>query len=196
MSIFHRGHLLALCMAGCGLPACTTGGEAPRSAIDGKSEPAVATFWVYRNGEFNWAGDYSWEAQVDFGDTTGRPEGHRHDIAVKITGKWGGFQPFAPGKRFDVSRYKYLVYSVKPTVPDQVYGVGFSALNDVPDGKLLTITGAPYGPTPVPGQWATYKIPLAAFELTNHLVQKFSIADGTGLPRNLLYIDNVGFTAD
>jgi hypothetical protein len=104
--------------------------------------------------------------------------------------------PFAPGKRFDVRPYKYLVYSVKPTSSNQVYGTGFAAINDVPDGKTVTVTGPPYGPTPVAGQWATYKIPLAEFELGNPFIQKFSIADGTGLPTNLFYVDNIGFTAE
>lgn len=153
-------------------------------------------FWVYRDGRFNWEGDYSWNARIDYRDTRGLPAGHGHDIAVTIIGKWGGFQPFAPGKRFDVSRYKYLVYSLKPTQDNQVFATGFAALNDVPDGKAVTVPGPPYGPVPVAGQWATYKIPLSEFALSNPLIQKFTIADASGRETNLFYVDNVGFTVD
>ncbi len=153
-------------------------------------------FWVYRDGSFNWAGDYSWEARIDYRDQHGMPPGHRYDIAVTITGRWGGFQPFAPGKRFDVSRYKYLVYSLKPTMDNQVFATGFAALNDVPDGKPVTVSGPPYGPIPVAGRWATYRIPLGEFALSNPIIQKFAIADGSGRANNLFYVDDVGFTAD
>jgi hypothetical protein len=190
--------LLAVCLASCATQGATTNtSHGPDAAGAGSSSvPATAPFWVYRNGSFNWEGDYSWLAQIDYRDTKGMPPGHRYDIAVRIVGKWGGFQPFAPGKRFDVSRYKYLVYSVKPTAADQVFGTAFAAINDVADGKAVTVTGPPYGPAPVAGQWATYKIPLSEFALTNKLIQKFTIADGTGLPSNLFYVDDVHFTAE
>jgi hypothetical protein len=184
------GSLLALCTASCG---------ALQSANDGANGPAgagVQTHWVYHNGEFNWAGDYSWEATINFHDKAGEPVAGRRDIAVTIIGRWGGFQPWVQGKNFDVTPYKYLVYSLKPTVPNQHWSTGFEAFNDVPDGKLLNIVGPPYGPVPVVGKWGTYKIPLSAFELTNTHIQKFTIADGTGLTSNLYYVDDVGFTVE
>jgi hypothetical protein len=195
------GPLLALCLAGCataGQAAPTPDGKpAPdATALHANSGPGVPPFWVYRNGEFNWEGDYSWEALIDYHDKAGASADHKYVIAVKIVGKWGGFQPFAPGKRFDVRPYKYLVYALKPTLPDQVFATGFEAINDVADGNVVTVSGPPYGPVPVAGQWATYKVPLSAFALTNSYIQKFAIADGTGHPANLFYVDNVGFTAE
>jgi hypothetical protein len=179
------GTLLALCTASCGALPSADGGASSGS-----------TLWVYHHGEFYWAGDYSWEATINFHDKAGEPvEGH-HDIAVTITGRWGGFQPWVQGKNLDVSPYKYLVYSLKPTSPNQVWSTGFEAYNDVPDGKLLNIVGPPYGPVPVVGKWGTYKIPLSDFALTNMHIQKFTIADGTGLTSNLYYVDNVGFTVE
>jgi hypothetical protein len=175
--------LLAFCLASCAAQAPTAG-------------PGAAPFWIYRDGKFNWAGDYSWEARIEYRDTKAAQPGRHYAIAVTIVGKWGGFQPFAPGKRFDVSQYKYLVYSLKPTREHQVFATGFAAWNDVPDGKPVTVAGPPYGPTPSAGQWASYKIPLSQFELSNKIVQKFTIADASGNDTNLFYVDDVGFTAE
>jgi hypothetical protein len=189
--------LMAICLASCSTQTPATG-EANTSPghEDAHAAPATEPFWVYHNGQFNWAGDYSWLARIDYRDTQGIAPGHRYDIAVRITGKWGGFQPFAPGGRFDVSRHKYLVYSVKPTVAGQKFGTGFAAMNDVADGKPVTVAGPPYGPVPVAGQWGTYKIPLSEFDLTNRFVLKFTIADGSGLDNNLFYVDDIGFTTE
>jgi len=129
-----------------------------------------------------------------------------YDIAVTIVSPWGGFQPFAfpyGGTPFDTTPYKYLIYSVKPTMPNQVFSTGVDANNDVPDGTPINVVGVPggppvttYGPTPVVGKWGSYKIPISAFGLTNPLILKFSIADGTGNPTNLYYVDDVGFTTE
>jgi len=149
---------------------------------------------------FNWQGDYSWNASINYKDTAGGPVSGPFDIAVSITSRWGGFQPFATNNAFDTRPYKYLIYSLKPTVPNQIIGMGIDALNDVPDGNILNIVGvagAPstqYGPLPVVGKWATYKVPIADFNLTNPVILKFAIADGTGNNTNRYYVDDVGFT--
>ncbi len=154
--------------------------------------------WVYHNGVFSWAGDYSWNTgPINYADTVGNPGGK--DIAVPITGQWGGFQPYAPGKQFDTTPYKYLTYCTKPTMANQRHGSVFQAINDVPDGPAggVVVAGpgiTKYGPVPVVGVWGCYKVPLADFGLTNPVVQKFTITDGTGNVPNLFYVDNVGFS--
>ena len=192
--------LVAVCLVSCTTESPATGEPAntQRAATTGGAQAGGETqpFWVYRDGHFNWQGDYSFQAQIDYRDTQGVLPGHRFDIAVKIVGKWGGFQPFAPGRQFDVSRYKYLIYSLKPTVADQVFATGFAAENDVADGKPVTVSGPPYGPVPVAGKWGTYKIPLSEFALTNRMILKFTIADGTGRDSNVFYVDDVGFTSE
>jgi hypothetical protein len=161
---------------------------------------------VYHNGVMNWPGDYSWNASINYKSTAGSPLDGPYDVAVSIVSSYGGWQPFAfpsGGTPFNVTPYKYLIYSIKPTMPNQVYATGFDANNDVEDGNVINIVGVPggppvtkYGPTPVVGQWASYKIPLADFNLTNPLILKFAIADGTGNPTNLYYVDDVGFTTE
>lgn len=162
--------------------------------------PAGNVFWVYHDGQFNWAGDYSFDAQISYTDTAGVPISGAFDISVLIQSPFGGFQPFTADGQFDTSPYKYLIYSMKPTMPNQIFATGFDANNDVPDGSPLVVAGGSagtkYGPTPVVGQWASYKVPLADFGFNNPLVLKFTIADGTGDPTNLFYVDDVGFSAE
>jgi hypothetical protein len=162
------------------------------------SSPASAgTFWVYHNGTFNWTADFSFLASINYKDTATAALSGPDVIGVSIVGAYGGFQPYALNG-FDTSPYKYLIFSIKPTVANQIIGTGFDANNDVKDGNPLTIAGpgiTQYGPAvPVVGQWNSYKIPLADFAFNNPDVLKFSIADGTGNPTNLFYVDNVGFT--
>jgi hypothetical protein len=161
---------------------------------------AANVFWVYHDGQFNWAGDYSFDAKISYTDTAGIPISGAFDISVLIQSSFGGFQPFTSGGQFDTGPYKYLIYSLKPTMPNQIFATGFDANLDVTDGVALVTAGSSagtkYGPTPVVGQWANYKIPLADFGFNNPLILKFTIADGTGDPTNLFYVDDVGFSAE
>ncbi len=159
--------------------------------------PSPAASWVYHNGVFVWAGDYSWNTgQIDYAAPGGLAGGPC--IGVPITGQWGGWQPYAAGKKFDTTPFKYLFFATKPTQPNQIHGIGFEAINDVPDGSFVNLGGkygvGTYGPIPQVGVWGRYKIPLADFKLTNVLIQKFCITDGTGDPTNLFYVDEVGFS--
>lgn len=159
--------------------------------------PAAGTFWVYQNGQFNWTNHFSFNGSPNLNDTSGKPVGGKADIAFTLATPFGGYQPYLTAG-FDTSKYKYLTYSIKPTVAGQVIATGFDANNDVKDGNAVVVAGpgfTKYGPVPVVGQWATYKVPLADFALTNPDVLKFSIADGSGSPAgSVIYIDNVGFS--
>lgn len=159
----------------------------------------VGSSWVYQNGVFVWGqgggGDYSWGAVIDYANKVGKTGGLC--IGVQIIGAYGGFQPFAPGKQFDVTPFKYLTYACKPTRDGQIFATGFAAINDVADGTPLTIAGpgiTKYGPVPQANVWATYKIPLADFKLTNPVIQKLTIADGSGAATNQFFVDAMGFT--
>ena len=153
----------------------------------------TGAFSVYSNGIFSWAGDFSWNASINYKDTVGKPGAT--DIAVNITSAYGGFQPYAQGGAFDTSPYKYLQYCAKPTRSGQVFGMGFAATGDVGDGGIVNIgAGTAYGPSPTAGQWGCYKIPLADFKLTNPSILKFSIADGSGAASNTYYLDAIVFS--
>jgi hypothetical protein len=95
---------------------------------------------------------------------------------------------------------------LKPTVANQVWQLYFELVHDVPiveaNGQRILVNPALYGPAPVVGKWATYKIPLKAV-LTQYAsgsavyetsVYKFCVQDETGLAKNTWYVDNVAFT--
>ena len=170
--------------------------------IDGSS--VGATLWVYYNGVFNWGGDWSFAASASYNDTAGGPIEGAFDIVVNNQ-QWGGWQPYVNANCqsnitlcFDTRPYKYLIFSVKPAVANQVMGVGFMSSGDTPDGPVLEDTSSycSGGRNPAIGQWESCKIPLAAFALTDTTVLKFWITDQTGLSSNHFYLDNVGFSAN
>jgi len=166
-----------------------------------KVDPATGTLWVYHNGKFYWGGDWSFAASPDYRDKAGAPLTGSHDVAV--TGKqWGGWQPYVDANCqndarlcFSTVPYTYLIFSAKPTVPKQVFAVGFMASGDTADGPVMSNVSAycSGGSNPAVGEWESCKIPLAAFKLTNTTILKFWIQDETGLQNNLWYADDVGF---
>lgn len=152
--------------------------------------PASGTVWVYQNGVFSWAGDYSFGATINYTDTTGSPTG-AYDLSVVTSQGGGGWQPFAQGKQFDTRAFTKLTYCVRPLAANFIIGTGFAAIDDVPDGNIINIgPGTSYGPTPTYGAWGCYTIPLADFAFTNPLIQKFTIATGTAAT---YFVDKVGF---
>jgi len=187
-------------------------------AGDAVVSPPAGVAWGYYNGTFNWGGDYSWNVALNYEDTSGEPLSGGHDLKVSLTGQWGGWQPFmctgvatplpACVALYDypLGDFTYLTFALKPTVANQQWSAQFIAVGDkgIPCNYAnpYPISGAgvdvlAYGPAPVVGQWATYKIPLSAFCVgpgtSNVNVYKFHIQDQTGLASNSWYVDNVGF---
>jgi hypothetical protein len=162
------------------------------------SGSGASIFQIFHNGVFSWGGDYSWGVTIDYKDTAGIPLQGPYDVAV--TGI-GGFQPFATNYDFDPTPYKYLVFSLKPTLPNQQWQSGFYKVGDIATGVILNVLN--YGPAPAVGQWTTYKIPLGAggYQLTSGThIYKFMIQDqtadiqGSGYATNHWYVDGIYFT--
>ena len=169
------------------------------------SDPAAgATFVVYADGAFNWPGDYSYSAKINYRDAAGKPPTGTYDLSVSLTGSWGAWQPYGPSWNFDLKPFNYLQFDLKPTIAKQQWNcfalmVGDKNIVDT-SGNQIAVDINKYGPAPQPGVWATYKIPLAAI-MTHQGVQlkamyKFDIHDETGLATNVFYVDNVKFTAN
>jgi hypothetical protein len=176
------------------------GPPARDAQTDTAAPPGV--FWVYYDGKFNWGGDYSFSASPDYMDTAGVPEDGPYDIAVTVTGPYGGFQPYAGGTvpmwDFDDTGYSYLVFDLKPTIANQTWTCMFHAVGDIAIGSGVAVTS--YGPAPQVGVWSHYKIPLQDLGVfdngapTYSGVYKFFIQDQTGVATNLFYADNIGFS--
>jgi hypothetical protein len=156
---------------------------------------------VYYDGVFNWPGDWSYAATANYQDTSGGPIDGPFDIAISVTGQWGGWLPYAPVNSasvptFNASAYSYIVFAIKATKSPISWQVLFHYENapgeDTNDGAALDVT--PYAlSTPTVGTWVYYKVPLSAFGLTSTTIEKFSIADESGNATNTFYLDNVGF---
>jgi hypothetical protein len=125
------------------------------------------TFWVYNNGVYNWTVDYSYGCVINYKDTAGGPEEGPYDVSVTALGTDGGFQPVSSGLTplddFEGSAFKYIQVDLKPTRANQSWYAGADAAGDI--GIVPTFSIMSYGPAPVVGKWATYKIPLSAFNI-------------------------------
>lgn len=160
--------------------------------------PTTNPALVYFNGTFYWPGDYSWGVQVSYNDTNGLPTTGSHDISVKGNGGW---QPYAPNFDFDPSPYTHLIFSVKPTLANDIdWGTGVMAKGDIAVGTTISdISQFAQGPIG-PNIWTTYKIPLGSGGLnipSGTHIYKFWIQDrsseGSGTANNLWYVDQAYF---
>ena len=156
-----------------------------------------SAFWVFKNGIFNWGGDYSFTATANYKDMSGASVSGSYDIAVTLTGAYGGYLPYAGGIvplwNFDASPYNYLTFAFKPTVANQTAQVFFVKVGDIPVGVVVNPFSGQYGPKPQVGVWGTYRIPLSDLGVKGTSVYKFAIQDQTGLSKNVFYVDSIGF---
>jgi hypothetical protein len=143
----------------------TAGNEGPQQAD--------TTFWVYYNGVFNWLGDFSYPGgsiNINYADTTGAPESGAADIDVSFTVAHAGFQPYAGNKTtawdMEGGSFGYISMDLKPTIAGQAWEL--FVISRLPPGDVFpwsNVQLSNYGPAPVVGQWATYKIPLSVLTI-------------------------------
>jgi hypothetical protein len=146
-----------------------------------------------------WPQNYSWNCVTTYNDTTDGGNGNAACIKVAINGQWGGFLPSNNNNVVtDFSACSYIYVDLKPTVANQTWAVYFEKGGDTPiagAGALIDGTGT-YGPAPVVGKWATYKIPVSVLFIDSVLgnvskeIYKGAVQDKTGLGTNLFYVDN------
>jgi hypothetical protein len=171
--------------------------------------PPAEVSWVYHAGKLVWAGDWSYGvASIGYDNLANPAPDGTGSIAIDggptSSEEWGGWQPYinagcqgSIGLCFDTTPFKYLIFSMKPTVANQKLKAVFLSAGDTADGIGLYDLGAysAAGDNPPIGEWSSYKVPLSAFALTDLIVLKFSIGDQTGLPNNMWYLADVGFSA-
>jgi len=168
------------------------------------------SFTVYKNGTFNWSGDYSFAGLiVNYNDTNGAPQGGTADISCTGSGTaFPGFQPHA-GKlttewNMGIQAFNYLQLDVKPTRTGQTWQLGSLRVGDVniqaQGGGQLVVQMSSYN-TPSNGVWSTYKIPLvdiltdwtSGSPAVQTAFYKFFLQDTTGDTSPIWYVDNILF---
>lgn len=144
------------------------------SAVDSNGvegpQTTQTTFQIYTNGVFNFAGDYSYDSTANYKDTDGGPESGPYDIGINVWKGYGGFQPYAgnvvPQWDLEIGSFGYIVLDLKPTIQNQTWRL--SLISRLPPGDVYPwsqVNVTDYGPAPVVGKWATYKIPLTALSI-------------------------------
>jgi hypothetical protein len=170
---------------------CTGAGGSVQATATVTVAASTVSYWVYYNGQFNWPGDYSFNATPNYASTAGLPLSGPYDIQL-TTQQWGGWQPYAPNNSFNLTPYTYLTFALKPTVANQAWTCYFYKAGASSASTVVNVLN--YGPAPVVGQWGVYTIPLTALGVSGASIDTFTIQDQSGLTSNLWYIDNVAFT--
>ncbi len=142
----------------------TAGVEGPQSLIQ--------DFIIYKNGQFNWGGDFAFGGSRDYNDTSGSPQGGIADIKFTNSG-FGGLLPFSGWLvttwNMWVGGFNYLYMDLKPTNASFTFKVYALRVGDIHIFNAAGVSynvnpmSLAYGPAPVVGQWSTRKIPLVDF---------------------------------
>jgi hypothetical protein len=143
-----------------------------KKGIEGPQADQMSVY-AYRNGYSNWGNsDLSFGTLVEnYADTAGNPQGGPFDISIDFIN--GGVQPTAdppqaPNWDLELGAFKYYVVDVNPG-PTVGYSLRAGTVSRVPPGDVYgwgpLVNVFDYGPAPIANTWATYKIPLTAFNM-------------------------------
>jgi hypothetical protein len=149
------------------------------AAVDTKGnvgpQAAQMSAYGYQNGLSNWSNaDLSYDGVVgheNYSSTAGNPQGGRFDISVVFAS--GGLQPVAdapqaPTWDLEIGAFNYFVIDINPGQTISKY-IQIGLVSRLPPGDVFPWTDGlnifDYGPAPVANTWATYKIPLTAFNM-------------------------------
>jgi hypothetical protein len=154
--------------------------------------PSGSTKWGYYNGQYSWAGDWSYAATINYEDTAGSPIEGPYDIAVRSSA-WGAWQPYMSSSfSFPTAGYSKLTFALKPTSSAQNWQIYFMGVGDVNLNCTRPLSN--YITTPIVGHWNVYTIPLSDLCVGGGInVYKFAIQEESG-GTSTWYIDNVGYT--
>jgi hypothetical protein len=101
---------------------------------------------------------------------TSQPGGSPYDFAFSGCGYNQPYSgaPTVPNWGLSLAPFKYLVVDIKLTKAEPLLAV--DVISRVPPGDMFNSAGVglvdgKYGPVPVVGQWATYKVPLVALSI-------------------------------
>jgi hypothetical protein len=149
------------------------------AAVDTKGnvgpQASQMSAYSYRNGVSNWSNaDLSYGGAAtneNYSSILGNPQGGPFDISVIFAN--GGFQPAAdapqaPTWDLEIGAFNYFVIDINPGLLISKY-VEIGLVSRLPPGDVFPWADGlnifDYGPAPVANTWATYKIPLKAFNM-------------------------------
>jgi hypothetical protein len=159
-----------------GVSAVTSAGES--------AQQTNLTYWIYNtnvtvdstpysNSYMGPPGNFStgnFNGGGTFNDTTGMPVNSPYDIELKANNNFSlASGSNVPQWRLSLAPFKYMTIDVKPVKAEDTTSLTMGIISRVSNeagGDLYNDTGVDlttgkYGPTPVVGKWATYKIPLS-----------------------------------
>lgn len=175
-------------------------GTGPASAPSPKFGPPYGgkSANVYMGGIFYWQGDFNYGGGgCSYADTSGHPVNSPYDVML-----YGGcaWQPYSPGSDYDLTGDTFMVFDLKPTIAGDSWVVYYEKVGDLSvNAQAVAPSDAngTYGPTPVVGKWATYKVPLENMNVgpgtDNVHIYKFCIKSQTNSSANTWYVNNVHY---
>ena len=160
----------------------------------GGSGPPSGVTWMYLNGVKTLAGDFTGQGEsTNYENSTSSGyNGDTKDILITSTVPWGYFIPYwAANFALPNPGYTYLLFSLKPTLTGDTFGINAEKVGDVdPDCHIEVMN---YGPAAVEGVWGTYKVPLTDLCVAgDSALYKVVIATHTGTP-DTWEMDAIGF---
>jgi len=131
--------------------------------VDSPAAPSgVPDAVVLSAGKFYWSGNFNYGGCVEKDRVTFAGKVASQFTATALPSGGGGWLPYksAPS-HFDTKGYNYYVVTLAPTRAGQTWQlVTPENAGDQPVPGATSVTIEKYGPAPVPGVWATYKVPL------------------------------------
>jgi hypothetical protein len=160
---------------------------------------------VFANGVMNWPVDFSYGGLQK--SVVADPQTRKKVLQLSTPQGTGGWQPgyqspwpLPPSGQYvvyDTTGRNFLNISIKVTKPGCTFLSAFLGATDsaIPGANVVTMEK--FGPALVVGQWITYKIPLGAagYNIAGVKVLKFNVQENNPIVGNIIYVDNVFFSA-
>lgn len=158
--------------------------------------PATGTMWLYHDGIFSGAGDYSYgSGSIKYGVPD---PADASVLTVEVLGD-EGWQPRMPGDDFNSTGFTILTVKIKPTEPGSTWTAGVEGIGDtnIPNPSNGPVNIMQFGPNPaIVGQWNEYNIPLTALGLVNGIhcyKAAFQNQSAANPATDVVYFNDVGF---
>ena len=152
--------------------------------------PATSGYAIYQSGLSAGWSQLTNQGSANLANTSPVLTGN-HSIAWTANA-WGTFGLENP-QTLDVTPYGYLHFALQAGQANAHYAV--QLVDTKGKGLSSYLLLAEYGGDPQPGQWKTYDIPLTALKADGQQIQAIGMQNYLGKGNQVVYIDDVKFTA-